>query len=252
MSASKTRPLHATRRAALGGFAVSWPALLAACDLTPRPSPSTGPTTHLVLAPDAQGKQRRIEVWNRRFGEDSGVLLSLSAPEQRHRAAGPLATVRQLQEEAAAGAAAGLVWLRHDAVPDLARVRALRPLADFVRRDRFDLKVFMPSALQPAYGPELLSLPDEVDAGQLYFNRQHLLGAGIDFRRAGLDFERPDSHWESLRRVALDLLSARRDQVPWHPASAPLDVWAWANGGTWLSEDGRRATFTQSENVEAL
>lgn len=252
MSASHARPLHATRRAALGGIAVSWAGLLAGCDLIPHPIVSGQPTSHHVLAPDTPGKRGRIEAWNRRFGEDTGTLLSLSAPDQRHRAAGPLATVHQLQEEAATGATSGIAWLRHDAIPDLARARALRPLPDFVRRDRFDLKVFMPSALQPAYGPELLSLPDEVDAGQLYFNRQHLLGAGIDFRRAGFDFERPDSHWESLRRVALDLLSARRDQVPWHPAGAPLDVWAWANGGRWLSEDGRHATFAQPENVEAL
>jgi ABC-type glycerol-3-phosphate transport system substrate-binding protein len=254
MSAPTAYPRTTTRRAALAALGGGWAGVLVACDLAPSHKSRREPAIHQVLAPETEGKRRRIEAWNRRFGEQTGTLLSLVRPTDRYRADGNLATVRQLEDETASGAGAGLVWLRHEPVPDLGRLGALRPLGDLVRRDKYDLKAFMPCALQPGYGVhgELLSLPDEVDAGQLYFNRRHLLDAGIDFKRAGLDFERPGSHWDSLRRVALDLLFIRRDQVPWHPGTAPLDVWGWANGGAWLSEGGRRATFDRRENVEAL
>ena len=254
MSAPKARPPFATRRATLVALGGGWAALLAGCNLTPSPIGRREPATYQVLAPETEGKRRRVEAWNRRYGEEAGTLLSFTGPAERYRAAGPSATVRQLEAETASGDTAGLVWLRHEPIPELGRARALRTLSELVRRDRFDLKTFMPCALQPGYGldGDLLSLPDEVDAGQLYFNRRHLLDAGIDFGRAGLDFERPNSHWDSLRRVALDLLFARRDQVPWHPGAAPLDVWGWANGGAWLADGGRRPTFDLPQNVDAL
>jgi ABC-type glycerol-3-phosphate transport system substrate-binding protein len=205
-----------------------------------------------VLAPTSIGRPRRADAWNLRYGEDAGIILTVDSPPIGSDATAYGAAL------SAAGAGPPIVWVPHESIPPLAHRGALRPLDPFVKRDRYDLKAFMPCALQPAYGLDerLYSLPETVDAGQLYFNRQHLLDAGIDFRRAGFDFERPNSHWEALRRAALDLQLGRplRDAVPWHPTGdgAPLEVWGWANGGGWLTPDGRRATFTRDENVAAL
>ena len=254
MSAAVRRPLHATRRAALGAGGSAWGALLAGCALAPVANPARQAAIYPVLAPETEGRRRRIDAWNRRYGDETGARLSLVGPSQRFRAAGALGSARQLEEESAAAAGSGIAWLPHAPVTDLARRGAFRPVDDLVKRDRYDLKAFMPCALQPGYALDgrLVSLPDQVDAGQLYFNRRHLIDAGVDFRRAGLDFERPDSRWNTLRRVALDLLFVRRDQSPWHPGSASLEVWGWANGGAWLAEAGRRATFARDENVESL
>ncbi|MGI8422972.1 MAG: hypothetical protein ACR2NO_02445 [Chloroflexota bacterium] len=248
--------MHPTRRRILPGLIIGWAATLAGCDLGRRPSAAREHAIYEVVGPDAEGKRRRVEAWNRRYGEAAGTLLTHVPPPPAYRHAGRRATARLLLDERAQGTPPGIVWIEHESVPDLARHRAVRGLDDFVRRDRLDLKRFMPCALQPCFGLDdrLVSLPDEVDAGQLYFNRRHVLEAGIDFRRAGLDFERPDSTWENLRRAALDLQLGRRaaDQAPWHPGAAGIAVWGWANGGGWVTPDGRRATFARDENVSAL
>ncbi|HEU5314960.1 MAG TPA: extracellular solute-binding protein [Chloroflexota bacterium] len=255
-----TRPaLRPTRRALLArGLSLLLGAAAAACDqaqpgsATPVPTPARRLSYLGVLAPPSIGRPRRADAWNLRYGADVGIILTVdSLPGDVDPAAYDAAL-------SASGAGPPIVWLPHESVPALARRGALRALDAYVKRDRYDLKAFMPCALQPAYGLDghLYALPETVDAGQLYFNRQHLLDAGIDFRRAGFDFERPNSHWEGLRRAALDLMLGRqlREIVPWHPSAdgAPLEVWGWANGGGWLTADGRRATFTRDENVAAL
>jgi len=243
----------ATRRhvlaASLGAVA------LTSCALTESPPVARRtPLRAKIVAPASIGRPGRADAWNRRYGEDLGALLEVESPLGVRLDALPDASALLR----AAGDTAHILWTPHEAIADLALRGALKPLDDLVKRDRVDLKAFMPCALQPAYGLDshLYAFPEQVDAGQLYFNRQHLLDAGIDFRRAGLDFERPNSNWETLRRAALDLLLGRagRDRLPWHPgaAGAPLEVWGWANGGAWLSPDGQRATFTRDENVAAL
>ena len=101
-----------------------------------------------------------------------------------------------------------------------------------------------------------MALPDEVDARQLYFNRDHLDGAGLDVRAAGLDFERPAVTWEGLRRVNLDLLAAPapRERTPYSAAfdGAPLELWGWQNGATWLDRGARRVSFATPEGAGAL
>ena len=244
MSAATRRHLLTT---AIGAIA------LTSCSLTESPPPARRPPLRAkVVAPPSLGRPGRANAWNRRYGEDLGVLLEVESPPETPLGQVPNPTA-QLQ---AAGGDQHILWTPHEAIPDLAFRGALKPLDDLVKRNRVDLKAFMPCTLQTAYGLDshLYALPEQVDAGQLYFNRQHLLDAGIDFRRAGLDFERPSSNWETLRRASLDLLLGRsgRDRLPWHPGAAPLEVWGWANGGSWLSPDGRQATFSRPENVAAL
>ncbi|HET7767381.1 MAG TPA: hypothetical protein VFN74_01325 [Chloroflexota bacterium] len=254
LSAPPRLSVHVTRRGAVAAAGIGAAALLSGCDLRGQSARTRQPVMYEILAADTPGRQRRLEAWDTRYSAETGVRLLMTAPDRRFVSEGDLATTRQLIDDAAAGTRPGIAWLSHAALQDVARAGALGKLDDLVRRDRFDLKAFMPCALQPGYALEgpLLSLPDEVDAGQLYFNRQHLLQAGIDFRRAGLDFERPDSRWDTLRRVALDLLFVRREQPPWLPGALPLDVWGWANGGGWIAPDGRHATFDRPENVAAL
>ena len=151
-----------------------------------------------------------------------------------------------------------LIWGDLNDLPPLALGGALAPLAGRVRADGYDLKRFMPAALGPGFGPDgrLVALPDEVDARQLYFNRDHLDAAGLDARAAGLDFERPAVTWEGLRRVNLDLLAAPapRERTPYSAAfdGAPLELWGWQNGATWLDRGARRVSFATPEGAGAL
>ena len=249
-----------SRRALLGAAPAAGliAAAVVACDTAPEPRRE--PRGVSLLAPATFGRARRVAAWNTRFFDTTRLQLALTPPSGAHQAPGRFATVSALRELLASGGAGTtwLAWAPHEAVPALALGEQVRPLEGLARRDSVNLKVFMPCALQPAYGLDdrLYALPESVDAGQLYFNRQHLLDAGMDFRRAGLDFENPNCTWETLRQAGLDLLQSRfaRERLPWHPgaAGAPLELWGWLNGGGWISADGRRATFMREENVQAL
>ena len=250
-----------TRRALLAGASGgAWAA--AGCAVT---SPQPVRVTLLVLAPESAGRVARMLAWNRRFEQQTGAHLEPAPlPAVRTGAGAGLGVPPDMAQAALDAVVAGgtsqpaIAWMPFDALPRLALRRAVRPLEPLARAERTNLKVFMPAALQPAYGldAQLYALPEEIDAGQLYFNRQHVLEAGIEYRRAGLDFERPRNTWAALRQTALDLQVARvsRERLPWHPGAAglPLELWGWLNGGGWLTPDGRRATFAREENVAAL
>jgi multiple sugar transport system substrate-binding protein len=232
------------------------PMLLAAAALVPglacRETPAATAGTLRLLAPARPGREARMGAWNERQTGGAGRLELLHPPDGADWSAALAAFL------AAAPEGAELLWLDLLDLPQLALRRRLAGLQGRVKRDRFNLKQFMPPALQAGYGldEELYALPEEVEAAQVYFNRDHFQAAGIDMRRSGFDFERPDMTWEGLRRASLDLLSAPRPggRVPFFPGhdGAPLELWGWQNGGEWLSADGRRASFTLPPHVEAL
>jgi multiple sugar transport system substrate-binding protein len=211
-----------------------------------------------LLAEKTIGREARAAAWQRRFGDAQRTSLLVEALPGQPRSFVPAPPEQVVAALAANPQAGQLAWLDFESVPSLALRRALRPISQFARRDRYDLKRFMPVALQPAYAPDeqLYALPEEVDARQVYFNRQHFAEAGIDVRKAGFWFEQPEMTWEALRLADLDLASSPRagGRLPFHPGqeAAPLELWGWQNGGEWLADGGRRATFTSPENVQAL
>ena len=219
------------------------------------PAAARRPVDLRLLADPTTGRGARVDAWQRRFGAASGVRLSVQALPGQQPFAPPPAH-EALAALAADPQAGHVLWLDHDDVLLLATARALRGLSGLARRDRYDFKRFMPVALQPAYGldGQLYALPEEVDAGQVYFIRQHFEEAGVDYARAGFDFEQPEMTWEALRLADLDLLASGRGRLPFHPGepAAPLELWGWQNGGEWLAGGGRRVTFTRPENVAAL
>jgi ABC-type glycerol-3-phosphate transport system substrate-binding protein len=236
------------RRDLLTRTLTAWPLGAAAC-VAPPPAP---PALEVrVVAPRDAPREARLAAWNDRFASE-GLRLVI---EPLDADAAPAALEARL---ASSGGEAALLWTQLLDVPRLAHRRRLRSLDALVRRDRLDLKRFMPPALQPGYGHDgrLHALPEEVDARQLYFNRDHLADAGIDYRRAGLDFEAPHHTWEALRRASLDLLSGPRseERLPFHVGhdGAPFDLWVWQNGGALLDGAGQRMRLDGRESVEAL
>ncbi|MBI3971383.1 MAG: hypothetical protein HY332_08840, partial [Chloroflexi bacterium] len=140
-----------------------------------------------LLAPQHAGRQAKVAAWNERVGAaPSGraiVELAASAPPPLPERV-PVDPALLEAVAAADPQAAHLVWLPFEDLPRLARRRWLRSIGELVRRDRFDLKRFMPVALQPAYALDerLYALPEEVEARQVYFNRRHFAEAAIDVR----------------------------------------------------------------------
>ena len=93
-------------------------------------------------------------------------------------------------------------WRPDDLTP-LTLANVVQPLDSLVRASRYDLKAFMPPALQPCYGldDQLYALPEGLAITLLFFNRRFLQEAGIDYRQAGLDFRQPAQHVGALPRA---------------------------------------------------
>jgi ABC-type glycerol-3-phosphate transport system substrate-binding protein len=136
----------------------------------------------------------------------------------------------------AAGERADVIWTPLVDLGDLSRDRHIVPIGAFVARDHVDLKAYGPQALQPAFAPDrgLMALPDAIAARQVYFRPDHLADAGIDFRRAGLDFEKPKITWDAIRRVALDAHASAvgKSRFSFDPLNEafPAAAWAWQAG----------------------
>ncbi len=154
----------------------------------------------------------------------------------------------------ASGTPIDVIWTPHIDVADLHAYGRLRTLDDLVKRDRVDLKGFMPQALRSGIAPEvgLLALPEEIAGRQLYFRTDHLTEAGLDYRSTGFDFERPAITWEALRRTAVSLegAPAARSRVSFDPAHEALTgiVLAWQSGAPDLTVPLR----TESSRHEPL
>jgi ABC-type glycerol-3-phosphate transport system substrate-binding protein len=230
---------------------------LAAARCAGAPAPAAAIQRLTLAAPATADRAARVAAWNRQFAAAQRFEVALAGLPVAAGAAAP--SPEQVARLLAPGLPAPhLLWLDLGDVPALARLGHLRPLGDLAARSRYDLKRFMPVALQPAYGfdEQLYALPEEVEARQVYFNRRHFEEAAIDYRRAGFDFEAPLMTWEALRRADLDLAAAPRasQRLAFHPGheGAPLELWFWQQGATALARGGRQATFAGPLQVEAL
>lgn len=227
--------------------------LVPACAATtPTPAPQT----------PAGGGTPRLEWWT--AGHTPAQRGAAAAWNDSHGA--PLLEVsgraaHDLAAAIAAGQPPALLALAADDLTPLALANVVQPLDSLVRASRYDLKAFMPPALQPCYGLDdrLYGLPEGLAITLLFFNRRFLEEAGIDYRHAGLDFTQPRSTWESFRELAGSLARASAPPAgsgrwgfdPSDRFSKPL-VWCWQNGGRIVSDDGRTASLTHPANVDAL
>ena len=231
--------------------------LLPACAATtPTPAPQTpagGGTPRLEwwTARHTPAQQGAAAAWNDSHGAPLLEVSERAAARSAHELAAAIA----------AGQPPALLSLAADDLTPLALAGVVQPLDSLVRASRYDLKAFMPPALQPCYGLDdrLYGLPEELAITLLFFNRRFLEEAGIDYRHAGLDFTQPRSTWESFRELAGSLVRASSPPAgsgrwgfdPSDRFSKPL-VWCWQNGGRMVSDDGRTASLTHPANVDAL
>ena len=248
--------------------------LLPACAATAQaPTPQTPaggepPRLEWWTARHTPAQQGAVAAWN----ESHGTPLLEVSERAAARSAGKLAAA------IGSGQPPALLALAAGDLTSLALANVVQPLDSLVRASGYDLKAFMPPALQPCYGldGQLYALPEGLAITLLFFNRRFLDEAGIDYRQAGLDFTQPLSTWESFRELAGNL--ARVPAPPSGPKgttrpsvsagavasghgrwgfdpserfSKPL-VWCWQNGGHIVSDDGRVASLTHPANVDAL
>jgi multiple sugar transport system substrate-binding protein len=102
---------------------------------------------------------------------------------------------------------------------------------------------------QSRYEGQVYGLPWETDVHVLYWNKNA-------FKAAGLDPEKPPRTWADLQQYADKLDQKNPDGSYARIAFLPLinagpDIWSYANGGEWITADGKPALNT-AQNVETL
>jgi len=200
---------------------------------------------------ETQGFDAEVAAFERKFG---CKVLRLSA------GAGHMDS-QKLSTAIAGGVPTILVRQSRFNIGDFASRGAFQPLDDLIATDlekapdaadTVRAKDYYPAAWNEAmYEGRVYGIPDGVDDRALYYNKDA-------FRRAGLDPEKPPRTWSELKAMAAKLTrfdaNGRIRQVGFLPnfGNSWLYLYAWQNGGTFMSADGRTCTLADPENVEAL
>lgn len=150
-----------------------------------------------------------------------------------------------------------------DVAPDIALFDRFR-VATFAERGAFrnikdqfpnlELKpedFFVPCYKECVYEDGIYGLPFNTDVRVLFYNRKI-------FRENGLDPDRPPKNWKELKEYAEKLTvrdeNKRLKRVGFSPihGNSWLYLYAWQKGGEFVSDGGRKMTFTDPKIVEAL
>ena len=159
---------------------------------------------------------------------------------------------QQLLTGFASGDLPDLIWMGRDKVATWATRDVLMPLDDMFANSQIDTSQFYPSAWeQVQIDGQVYGLPQFIDVRALYVNSDALAEIGQD--AAAID----TGNWEQLTELAGQLVVREGDSVErWgfdHKIQAGwLWLWAQANGGSLMSEDGTEVTFDDPAAVEAL
>ncbi|CAA9224495.1 MAG: hypothetical protein AVDCRST_MAG77-645 [uncultured Chloroflexi bacterium] len=261
--------MHATRRR-LGTVAagLAGSAVLAAC--APGSSGGEAQGNQAARAKDTgpivvyqwDGPGSPFGDWLKRYFESfpqkSGIQLSIyestsTAPLQTQQAAwlaaGDAPDVFPRTGRGALGFAA------------FASKNAIRPLSDFIKRDKFDQADFWPALLK------LVSAKDKQWVMPQDFNQGVLAYDAAAFQQAGAAL--PPTAWKSGSWTWNELLKALQQVQTRLAASggtggSGMERWAlghagghwnfylWSNGGDYLSEDGTKVTLADPAAVDAL
>jgi multiple sugar transport system substrate-binding protein len=145
-------------------------------------------------------------------------------------------------------AAADMVWM-----PYLANSGALAPLNDYIEASGIDFDDFYPALTDVNYyNEQYFGLPVSTNNLELFIN--HDL-----FEAAGLDPANPPTTWSELAEMAtacanpdegiigMELFTQPGEGLTWQ-----FQVYLWAAGGDFLTDDMTQAAFNSDAGVQAL
>lgn len=138
-------------------------------------------------------------------------------------------------------------------VATYANRQVFEALDDLIKRDKYATRRFAPAVLEEAMGLDKKSygLPRSADARLIYWNKEL-------FQEAGLNPEKGPATWDELRQFALRLTrlsgSAGTERLGFHTeeGQSHVHLFAWQNGGSFQTVDGKRATLPLVANADAL
>jgi multiple sugar transport system substrate-binding protein len=152
---------------------------------------------------------------------------------------------------AAAGSPPDLLYVPRADVTSYATRGALLALDDYVSAARLDMGQYRkPAVSEVTVGGKLYAIPEFTNVIVAYVNNRALRDAGLTLSDVDL------SDWEKMADLNRKLTRSsgaglqRAGYDPRLPEFTPL--WAAANGGAILSQDGRRAVMDSRQTVEAV
>ena len=168
-----------------------------------------------------------------------------------------LEVVEELTDEklltgVASGNVPDLLWLDRFTTASWASRGVLLSLDEFVERDGYDTSKHYQAALdESTYEGQLYGIPGGMDVQVLYVNLDALAEIGVD--PATID----TADWDQLADLGAKLVKRNGDVVErWgfdHKIQGGfIHLWAGANGGDFISDDGSEVTFDDPKVVEAL
>lgn len=161
---------------------------------------------------------------------------------------------QKLLTAAAAKQLPDILWLGRENISSWAARGVLRPLDDLIARDKFDTTRFYDAALaEVKYDNKNFGIPQFMTVRALYVNNTALKEAGADAKQLN------PGDWNQLTDLATKLTKKSGDKIDrWgfdhkmQPQAGWLWLWGLANGGTFISADGKKASFNDPKIVEAL
>ena len=140
-------------------------------------------------------------------------------------------------------------------IGDWASRDTFRPLDDFLAQDKnspsgVHAADYYSAAWQEAeYQGSVYAIPSGIDNRMLFYNRKVLREAGL---------KEPPKTWEELLEVSKKLTKRRKDgsydRIGFIPnyGNSWLYLYAWQNGGEFMSPDGKTCTLNGKNSVDAL
>lgn len=152
------------------------------------------------------------------------------------------------------GAPPDVMMLSLEEIPPLADAGLVQPLDEYMARDGISTSMFFPSEIPPAeWNGSIYILPHTTGSAinnLLYYNKEM-------FRSAGLDDQKAPETWAELKEAGRRLNRWSEDRQLTQVgvevnalANRRFFAWAFSNGGTYATEDGRTLLFNSEKNRE--
>ena len=208
------------------------------------PAPSEALKEITIWGFNQPGEVARAEHFN---ANHPNIKLTMSAQDTGGQGA---EAAQKFLTAVAAGTTAPVVVFDRFQIASYGHRNAFMALDDFIARDSFDVNRFSEATLRECHG-----IDGKIYAFPRHFvNRYYFLNTE-QFEEAGLDPSKGLTDWEFFKEAAGKLTqtdeSGRITRVGIEPTPDMAYTWGWANGGAWISEDGRTATMNDPRNVEA-
>ena len=145
-----------------------------------------------------------------------------------------------------------VIWMDRAAISSWAARGVLQPIDDLVSQAGIDTSKYYPAALDESkFDGKLYGLPGFIDVRALYVNLDALKAIGQD--PAQLD----TGNWDQLTELAAKLVKKNGNSIQQWGLDNKLQagwiyLWGLANGGSFISQDGKTVTFNDPKIVEAL